>query len=160
MGYPIRTAKLATNGYDLIFLKGGIMDRLEYTAKTMSYPERALNSFSAEFISEAACNSWFTSLAYPAGPHCPCCGKKITDGSTLKNFSLLKRCICKSCNHWFTAKSGTILQDSKISVREFFLLSLLLGLKIPAVEISHILKISQGTVNLWQKKINLFKEAA
>ena len=134
------------------------MDRLEYTAKTMSYPERALNSFSAEFINEAACNSWFISLAHPAGPHCPSCGNKITDSGTLKNFSSLKRCVCKSCNHWFTAKSSSILRDSKISVREFYLLSLLLGLKVPASEISGILKISQGTMNLWQRKINLFYE--
>ncbi|KAF0146161.1 MAG: hypothetical protein FD156_188 [Nitrospirae bacterium] len=158
--YPIRTAKPARNGYDLNFFRGGIMDELEYTAKIISFPNSALNSFSADFLNEADCNSWFISLAHPADPSCPKCKTKITDNITLKNFLSLKRCTCKNCKLWFTAKTGTILQDSKISVREFYLLSLLLSLKIPTSEISRILKTTQGTVNLWQKKIDLFKEAA
>ena len=133
---------------------------LKHPAKSISYPEMALSSFSAEFLSEEICNSWFITLAHPAGWRCMSCGEKITDIITLKNFVSLKRCHCKSCNHWFTAKTGTILQDSKITVKEFYLLSLLLGLKVPAAEISGILKISQGTVNLWQKKIDFFKAAS
>ena len=131
---------------------------IEYPANSIGYQKEAFNSFSAEFLIEEKCNSWFVSLTHPSVPGCPSCKTKITDSTTLKNFAVLKRCQCKSCNHWFTAKTGTILQDSKISVTEFYLLCLLLEWKIPTAEIAHIIKTSQSTVNLWQKKMIYFRK--
>lgn len=129
---------------------------VESSAKSMSYLKEAIKTFSAEFLDDALCNYWFISLSHPSGPRCPKCGKEIIDNTTLKNFNTLKRCNCKFCNHSFTAKSKTILpQGSKLSVREFFLLSLLLGFGIEIKEIARILKIHPVTVNLWQKKIEI-----
>lgn len=128
----------------------------ESPAISIGYTKRALDAFSAKFLDIKTCQEWFIKLTFPDGISCPSCGNKITDDITFKNFSSFNRCTCKNCNHWFTTTSGTILQGSHFTAREFYLLCLLLALKVDAKEIGRILKTHPDTIKFWQKKINLF----
>jgi len=126
-------------------------------AKTFNVitPEAVKYDFKAEFLDEEYCQRYFFKSFSPMGAGCPHCNKHITNDITLKNFFSMKRCQCKSCSRWFTATTGTILQGSQLSVREFYLLCLFLGYGIDISEIARILKVHRDTVKLWQRKLKL-----
>ncbi|MCE6988143.1 transposase [Dyadobacter sp. CY323] len=68
------------------------------------------------FDTEAKCLKYLESKRWDVAPTCPHCGH-----SKIYRFSDGKRFKCASCREQFTAKAGTILEDSKIPLRKWYI---------------------------------------
>ena len=117
-------------------------------------PEAVLKAFTVECLREDACCDYILKTLHPDGAHCPACGMRLEDETTVKNFWELKRCECKVCNRWFSATIGTILHNSQLDMRQFFVLATFLPLGMPVEEVARIVGISPGTVRLWKIKLS------
>lgn len=130
-------------------------------------PAVIFNAFSADVLKcldAQSCTDIVLSYLHPNGPACPSCGQPVTEHSQRCRFWGLKRIACKSCNTFFTAKSGTILQNSQFDTAEIFVLAVLLEFAKILKEgnsdklIAEILKIDPETVRLWRKKFEIIPE--
>ena len=67
------------------------------------------------FPDEAAAQTWFEGLVWPTGRHCPRCG------STRTHEAAHAKCPyrCTDCRSYFSAKTGTVIEGSKISFRKW-----------------------------------------
>ena len=80
------------------------------------------------FPDDAAAERWFTEIRWPDGPHCPHCGSvNIQDRTTHKTMPYR----CRDCRKWFSVKTGTVMQSSKLGLQVWAIASYLLttGLK-------------------------------
>ena len=67
------------------------------------------------FPDEGAAREWFESVVWPSGRHCPRCGSERTHEASHA------RCPyrCTDCRSYFSVKTGTALERSKISLRKW-----------------------------------------
>nr|MDO8082751.1 transposase [Candidatus Freyarchaeota archaeon] len=71
--------------------------------------------------SEETCSKLFKEIRRKNGIHCPRCGSRRLKGHG--NYGQrLKRYKCKTCERTFNDKTGTIIQHSRLSLREWFIL--------------------------------------
>jgi len=82
-----------------------------------------------EFSTEEACFEYLERLRWPGGVECPkCFGKKISrinsNGKTGKPRRLYQ---CLVCRNQFTARTGTIFQDSHLPLTTWFKAIALVG---------------------------------
>ena len=80
------------------------------------------------FPDDAAAERWFTQVRWPDGVHCPHCGSvNIQDGTKHKTMPYR----CRDCRKWFSVKTGTVMQSSKLGLQVWAIASYLLttGLK-------------------------------
>ena len=80
------------------------------------------------FPDDAAAEKWFTDIRWPEGPRCPYCGSdNIQDGTKHKTMPYR----CRGCRKWFSVKTGTVMQSSKLGLQVWAIASYLLttGLK-------------------------------
>jgi transposase-like protein len=68
------------------------------------------------FKDEATCIKYLVSQRWKDGIHCPHCGME-----KIYSFSDGKRYKCAACREQFTAKTGSIFEDTKISLRKWFI---------------------------------------
>ncbi len=81
-----------------------------------------------KFPDDAAAERWFTEIRWPDGVHCPHCGSvNIQDGTKHKTMPYR----CRDCRKWFSVKTGTVMQSSKLGLQVWAIASYLLttGLK-------------------------------
>lgn len=114
--------------------------------------------FSVDFFDEKACRMWILKRIHPEGPHCPRCGKAITNERGIANFYELKRVFCKHCKKIYTALTGTALNGMQIDLRTLYLLAVFLALKIDKKEIARMLDIHTETVRTWKAKFEAFEK--
>lgn len=125
---------------------------------TISFLEELSRAFSAKLFDENVCRQWVLRRLHQDGAHCPNCNVLLQDKTTLANFWHGKRCCCKSCGRWFTAKTCTFLQGTQMEYRQIFLLAVLLHLmeNPPTPEsIAKCTGVSPNTVSFWHKKIKV-----
>ena len=67
------------------------------------------------FPTEEAATEWFESIIWPDGRHCPKCGSKRTGNATHKKMPYW----CSDCRSYFSVKTGTAMQASKIPMRKW-----------------------------------------
>ena len=81
-----------------------------------------------KFPDDAAAERWFTKVRWPDGVHCPHCGSvNIQDGTAHKTMPYR----CRDCRKWFSVKTGTVMQSSKLGLQVWAVATYLLttGLK-------------------------------
>ena len=69
------------------------------------------------FSDEQKCIGYFASVRFKNGLHCPHCGSK----RKIHKFSDNKRYKCADCRKQFTARVGTIFEDSKLPLQKWFM---------------------------------------
>jgi transposase-like protein len=77
------------------------------------YP-RNLKEFDVRFHSEEACREYLVQLRWPDGFRCPRCGCR--ESSPVRTVLLR----CRDCRHQTSVTAGTILQDTRTSLRLWF----------------------------------------
>ena len=73
------------------------------------------------FPNEESARKWFESLIWAdSGRHCPHCGcTETTECDTTKSYPMPYR--CKGCGKFFSAKMGTVMEDSPLPYRKWVL---------------------------------------
>ena len=80
------------------------------------------------FPDDASAEQWFIEQRWPNGAHCPHCGSlSVQSGTAHKTMSHR----CRDCRKWFSVKTGTVMQSSKLGLQVWALATYLLntGLK-------------------------------
>ena len=67
------------------------------------------------FPDEAAARRWFEAKVWPAGRYCPKCGSTDTHHASHKFMPYW----CPACRSYFSVKTGTALESSKVSLRKW-----------------------------------------
>ena len=67
------------------------------------------------FPTEQAATEWFESTIWPNGRHCPKCGSERTREASHKKMPYW----CTDCRSYFSVKTGTVMQASKIPLRKW-----------------------------------------
>ncbi len=67
------------------------------------------------FPTEEAATEWFESVIWPDGRHCPKCGSLRTREASHKKMPYW----CTDCRSYFSVKTGTAMQRSKIPLRKW-----------------------------------------
>ena len=67
------------------------------------------------FPTEEAATEWFESTIWPDGRHCPKCGSERTREASHKKMPYW----CTDCRSYFSVKTGTVMQASKIPLRKW-----------------------------------------
>ena len=98
------------------------------------------------FPDDTAAEKWFTDVRWPGGDiSCPHCGSvNIQNGTAHKTMPYR----CRDCRKWFSVKTGTVMQSSKLGLQVWAIASYLLttGLKGQAsMKLHRDLGITQKT---------------
>ena len=67
------------------------------------------------FPTEEAATEWFESIIWPNGRHCPKCGSERTRKASHKKMPYW----CTDCRSYFSVKTGTAMQRSKVPLRKW-----------------------------------------
>ena len=67
------------------------------------------------FPTEEAATAWFEETIWPDGRHCPKCGSLRTREASHKKMPYW----CTDCRSYFSVKTGTAMQSSKIPLRKW-----------------------------------------
>ena len=67
------------------------------------------------FPDEAAATAWFEERVWPDGRHCPHCGSVNTHHASHKHMPYW----CPDCRHYFSVRTGTVLESSKLPLRKW-----------------------------------------
>ena len=67
------------------------------------------------FPDEKAAILWFEEVIWPEGRHCPKCGSKRTGPASHKKMPYW----CTDCRSYFSVKTGTALQNSKVPMQKW-----------------------------------------
>ena len=74
------------------------------------------------FHGDATAERWFACIRWPAGPCCPHCGSdRIQPGTKHKTMPYRRR----GRRKWFSVKTGTVMQSSKLGLQIWALASYL-----------------------------------
>ena len=96
-----------------------------------------------KFPDDATAERWFTKVRWPDGVHCPHCGSlNVQDGTAHKTMPYR----CRDCRKWFSVKTGTVMQSSKLGLQVWAVATYLLttGLKGQAsMKLHRDLRITQ-----------------
>ena len=97
------------------------------------------------FPDDATAEQWFIEQRWPNGAHCPNCGSvNVQSGAAHKTMSHR----CRDCRKWFSVKTGTVMQSSKLGLQVWALATYLLntGLKgQSSMKLHRDLNITQKT---------------
>ena len=96
------------------------------------------------FPDEKAATEWFESIIWPDGRHCPKCGSKRTREASHKKMPYW----CTDCRGYFSVKTGTAMQRSKIPLRKWAIgiyLCLTSLKSVSSVKLQRDLSVSQPT---------------
>ena len=116
------------------------------------------------FPDDAAARAWVERIRWPEGPSCPHCkSDRIAHPVTHKTMTHR----CKDCRKWFSVRTGTVMQSSKLDLQVWVVAVYLLntGLKGQAsMKLHRDLGITQKAAwhlahrirETWDKKVGLF----
>ena len=108
----------------------------------------------AGMLDEAKCRDVILRRLHPRKGACPSCGAPL-DETTARNFWQGRRCVCKACNRWFTALSGTSLHGTQLSFSQIFLLGTFENYftnGITPADVAKAVGVSTDTVRVWQRR--------
>lgn len=92
----------------------------------------SLMAFFDQFPDEATAEQWFVNLRWPSGICCPVCGSLNVQTKT-KHPTMPYRCREKGCAKFFSVKTGTAMQSSKLSYRTWLLAIYLVATNLKSV---------------------------
>ena len=82
--------------------------------------------------SDEAAEAWFVARRWPDGVHCPNCGS-LNVQSGAKHKSMPYRCREKECGKRFSAKTGTVMEGSKLGFQVWMIATYLLSTSLKSV---------------------------
>ena len=115
-------------------------------------PESALKDF-LFVLSQENCRKLILPRFHPDGAYCPVCHQMIGERAK-ESFWAGKKIHCKSCGKWFSATTGTILNNTKLDYKAIYLLLVLPALGLDNREIAGIIGIHRDSVRNWRKRLN------
>jgi Zn ribbon nucleic-acid-binding protein len=118
-----------------------------------------MRSFLERFGTESHCREALEAMRWPAGFHCPGCGKHGTPLRFERRRQLYLE--CRECGHQTSLVAGTLFQATKLSLRHWFLaLHLLASAKtnVSALELSRQLDVCYRTA--WRLKHKVMQAMA
>ena len=78
-----------------------------------------------DFPDEKTCHEYFAKMRWPEGVRCVTCGgdriSQITSSSKKQTVRYLYQCLETTCKQQFTATSGTIMHDSHLPLKKWFM---------------------------------------
>lgn len=77
------------------------------------------------FPDDKTAEAWFVERRWPDGPTCPACGSDNVQ-TGVKHKTMPFPCREKGCYQRFSAKTGTVLEGSKIGFRKWMIAAFLL----------------------------------
>ena len=84
------------------------------------------------FPDDAAAEAWFVHRRWPNGVHCPHCGStNVQTGA--KHKTMPYRCREKECAKRFSAKTGTVMESSKLGFQVWMIATYLLSTSLKSV---------------------------
>ncbi len=108
------------------------------------------------FPDEASCRSWFEEIRWPdGGRHCPHCGSLKT--SPVRSEKPMPY-HCGECRQYFSVKTGTVMQSSKVSLQKWLVAMYLLSASSKGVSrrtMHRDLGVTQKTAWMLAQKIQL-----
>lgn len=132
----------------------------EIQGKGVFTPVDAAAFFGMDLIKFDDCARWLVSRLHPDGVKCPGCSVPVIEEKRLQRFKAMEQIRCSECGKKFTAKTGTILNETKLEAREIYLLAVLICLEVSAPHIATILRVHVDTVRNWQSKFQALAEVA
>ncbi len=116
------------------------------------------------FPNDATAERWFIKVRWPDGVYCPHCGSVSVQTGT-KHKTMPYR--CRDCRKWFSVKTGTVMQSSKLGLQVWALASYLITTGIKgqsSMKLHRDLSITQKTAwhlahrvrETWQGKSSPF----
>lgn len=123
-------------------------------------PAEALADLTVNTLDLYACRQWVLARIRPQGAVCNNCNSPIEHQWLAEKFMADARACCKGCGQWFTNRSGTIMQDSKLGWREVYLLAVLTGHGMKQAEIAKRVGVHIKTVSFWQKRFAILEEVS
>ena len=105
------------------------------------------------FPDESSARTWFEQTRWPNGRACPSCGSLTT--ATVPN-EKPQPYWCKDCRSYFSAKTGTVIQASKLPIRKWVIAIYLLTTSLKSVssmKLHRDLGVTQKTAWMMSQKI-------
>ena len=105
---------------------------------------RSLFELLEKFSNEKKCIEFFTQIRFKNGAFCPHC----ESARKIHHFSDGKRHKCADCRQQFTIRIGTMFEDSRISLKKWFIAFYLMGSHkkgISSYQLARDIKITQKT---------------
>ncbi len=96
------------------------------------------------FPDEKSAQEWFESVIWPEGRHCPKCGSLRTSRASHKKMPYW----CTDCRSYFSVKTGTAMQASKVPLRKWAVAIYLVTTNLKSVssmKLRRDIKVSQPT---------------
>ena len=91
-----------------------------------------LKKFLKIFPDDATAEAWIIEHRWPQGVYCPYCGSyNVQTGAKHKTMPF--RCREKECAKWFSTKTGTVMEGSKIKYQDWLLALFLLNTSLKSV---------------------------
>jgi transposase-like protein len=123
--------------------------------------EAATNFFGLDLIKYADLARWVVSQLHPAGAKCPHCSAPLSEKeAVVARFNRLDQVRCAGCGRKFTAATNTLLNTSKLEVREIYLIAVLSHLGVSTQRIAAQLHVHPDTVTNWQGHFQAQQELA
>ena len=97
------------------------------------------------FPSDKAAEEWFIKIRWPRGASCPLCGSVNIQTKT-KHKTMPYR--CRDCRKWFSVKTGSVMQSSKLGLQVWAIASYLLSTSLKgqsSMKLHRDLDITQKT---------------
>ena len=113
----------------------------------------SLDDLYCMFPDEAAARRWFEGVRWPGGRACPRCGNMETteaQGAAPLPYH------CSPCRRYFSVKTGTVMQSSKLPIRKWVLVMYLMSTSLKGVssmKLHRDLGITQKTAWMMAQKI-------
>ena len=104
------------------------------------------------FPTEEAAREWFESIIWPDGRHCPKCGSSRTRQASHRKMPYW----CSDCRSYFSVKTGTAMQASKVPLRKWAIaiyLTLTSLKSISSMKLHRDIEVSQPTAWLMMSRI-------
>ena len=128
-------------------------------ARAQKAPGRAhrtglsLDQLYEKFPTESVSRAWFEQVRWPNGRACPRCGNMETteakNGGTMPYH-------CSPCRRYFSVKTGTVMQSSKLPIRTWIIVMYLMSTSLKGVasmKLHRDLGITQKTAWMMAQKI-------
>jgi transposase-like protein len=117
-----------------------------------------LRGFEITMLDAPRVRAWIVAHLHQGGPGCPFCGVRITHAKPVQSWAAGRRLRCPDCGHFFTAFTGTFLAESKLSLAQFYVMALLLALRVPDADIARIISRTDETVRAWRRRFASMEE--
>ena len=130
-----------------------------YMASTHRAPGKAhregipITKLISMFPDDDSARTWFENIRWPNGRACPSCGSLTT--ATVPN-EKPQPYWCKDCRSYFSAKTGTVMQASKLPIRKWVFAIYLLTTSLKSVssmKLHRDLGVTQKTAWMMAQKI-------